>query len=64
MAGMGMSEAAMKAARLQTVVVTTETPDLRITSPTWSCNIHNTMMTNNMKTNTNNEQKSVPTNFQ
>jgi hypothetical protein len=36
MAGMGMSEAAMKAARLQRVVVTTETPDFLITSPTWS----------------------------
>jgi hypothetical protein len=36
MAGMGMREAAMKAARLQRVVVTTETPDFLITSPTWS----------------------------
>jgi hypothetical protein len=36
MAGIGMREAAMKAARLQRVVVTTETPDFLITSPTWS----------------------------
>ena len=36
MAGMGMMEAAMKAARLQMVVVTTDTPDFLITSPTWS----------------------------
>jgi hypothetical protein len=36
MAGIGMMEAAMNAARLQTVVVSTDTPDLRITSPTWS----------------------------
>jgi len=36
MAGMGMREAAMKAARLHRVVVTTETPDFLITSPTWS----------------------------
>ena len=29
-------EEAMKAARLQMVVVTTDTPDFLITSPTWS----------------------------
>ena len=36
MAGTGMREAAMNAARLQSDVVTTDTPAFRITSPTWS----------------------------
>ena len=35
-AGMGIKAAERKAAMLQTVVVRTETPALRRTSPTWS----------------------------
>ena len=37
MAGMGMMAAAAKAAMLQTEVVITDTPHLRMTLPTWSC---------------------------
>ena len=37
MAGIGMRAAAMKAAMLQSEVVSTVIPDLRSTSPTWSC---------------------------